>query len=48
MDEICAIKPIVAVFGATGYTSRFVLKDLLRRGVRPIAMARGTCCRGLP
>jgi short subunit dehydrogenase-like uncharacterized protein len=40
MDGICAIRPIVAVFGATGYTGRFVLKELLRRGIRPIAIAR--------
>jgi len=32
--------PLIAVFGATGYTGRFVLKELLRRGLRPIAVAR--------
>ena len=32
--------PLVAVFGATGYTGRFVLKELLRRGIRPVAIAR--------
>jgi hypothetical protein len=32
--------PLVAVFGATGYTGRFVLKELLRRGLSPVAVAR--------
>ncbi|WFU50283.1 saccharopine dehydrogenase NADP-binding domain-containing protein [Sinorhizobium terangae] len=30
----------VAVFGATGHTGRFVVAELLRRGLRPIAIAR--------
>lgn len=30
----------VAVFGATGYTGRFVVTELLRRGLTPIAIAR--------
>lgn len=30
----------VAVFGATGYTGRFVITELLRRGITPIAIAR--------
>jgi len=30
----------VAVFGATGYTGRFVVSELLRRGITPIAIAR--------
>jgi short subunit dehydrogenase-like uncharacterized protein len=30
----------VAVIGATGYTGRFVVADLLRRGITPIAIAR--------
>lgn len=30
----------VAVFGATGYTGRFVVTELLRRGIAPIAIAR--------
>ena len=32
--------PLIAVFGATGYTGRFVLKELLRRGLSPVAVAR--------
>jgi hypothetical protein len=34
MDGVRAIKPVVAVFGATGYTGRFVLRELLRRDIR--------------
>src|SRR2546428_450817 len=30
----------VAVFGATGHTARFVVSELLRRGITPIAIAR--------
>jgi Saccharopine dehydrogenase NADP binding domain len=33
-------KSVVAVFGASGYTGRFVIAELLRRGVAPIAIAR--------
>jgi uncharacterized protein YbjT (DUF2867 family) len=33
-------KSAVAVVGATGYTGRFVVADLLRRGITPIAIAR--------
>ena len=33
-------KPIVAVFGATGHTGRFVIAELLRRGITPIAITR--------
>jgi hypothetical protein len=33
-------KPFVAVFGATGHTGRFVIAELLRRGMTPIAIAR--------
>src|SRR6195256_4764997 len=40
MDGVRAIKPIVAVFGATGYTGRFVLKELLRHDIPPCAIAR--------
>jgi hypothetical protein len=32
----------VAVFGATGYTGRFVVAELLRRGIQPIAIARNS------
>jgi short subunit dehydrogenase-like uncharacterized protein len=40
MDGVRAIKPIVAVFGATGYTGRFVLRELLRRDITPVAITR--------
>ena len=30
----------MAVIGATGYTGRFVVADVLRRGITPIAIAR--------
>jgi hypothetical protein len=33
-------KPVAAVFGATGYTGRFVIAELLRREMTPIAVAR--------
>jgi NAD(P)H-binding len=33
-------KPAVAVFGAAGHTGRFVVAELLRRGITPIAIAR--------
>jgi short subunit dehydrogenase-like uncharacterized protein len=33
-------KKIVAVFGGTGYTGRFVVRELLRREIRPVAIAR--------
>jgi uncharacterized protein YbjT (DUF2867 family) len=33
-------KPAVAVFGAAGHTGRFVVAELLRRGIIPIAIAR--------
>ncbi|PTR05592.1 hypothetical protein C8R32_1182 [Nitrosospira sp. Nsp5] len=33
-------KPVVAVFGATGHTARFVIAELLRRGMTPIGIAR--------
>ena len=32
--------PLVAVFGAAGHTGRFVVAELLRRGITPIAVAR--------
>jgi uncharacterized protein YbjT (DUF2867 family) len=32
----------VAVFGAAGHTGRFVVAELLRRGIAPIAIARDT------
>ncbi len=33
-------KPAVAVFGAAGHTGRFVVVELLRSGIAPIAIAR--------
>ncbi|HEX6564687.1 MAG TPA: saccharopine dehydrogenase NADP-binding domain-containing protein [Chthoniobacterales bacterium] len=33
-------KPVVAVFGAAGHTGRFVVRELLRREIVPIAIAR--------
>jgi hypothetical protein len=35
-----ATKSTVAVFGAAGHTGRFVVAELLRRGIVPIAIAR--------
>ena len=32
--------PVVAVIGATGYTGRFVVEELVRRDVAPVAIAR--------
>ena len=38
----------VAVFGATGHTGRFVVAELLRRGLRPVAIGRnGTALAAL-
>ena len=34
--------PVVAVFGAAGHTGRFVVGELLRRGIMPIAIARNS------
>ena len=33
-------KPTVAVYGATGHRGRFVIAELLRRGITPIAIGR--------
>jgi hypothetical protein len=38
--ESSATGPLVAVFGAAGHTGRFVVAELLRRGMAPIAIAR--------
>jgi short subunit dehydrogenase-like uncharacterized protein len=38
-DEVEGVRT-VAVFGATGHTGRFVVAELLRRGLTPIAVAR--------
>ncbi|WP_018239751.1 saccharopine dehydrogenase NADP-binding domain-containing protein [Ensifer sp. BR816] len=39
-ESVMITRPAVAVFGATGHTGRFVVAELLRRGLRPIAIAR--------
>lgn len=39
-SELGSTKAVVAVFGAPGYTGRFVVAELLRRGLTPIAIAR--------
>jgi putative NADH-flavin reductase len=33
-------KRVVAVFGATGHTGRFVVAELSQRGMTPVAVAR--------
>jgi short subunit dehydrogenase-like uncharacterized protein len=40
VDRHPETKPAVAVFGAAGHTGRFVVLELLRRGIVPIAIAR--------
>jgi putative NADH-flavin reductase len=40
MQGIRTRKPMAAAFGATGYTGRFVVAELLRRNITPIAIAR--------
>jgi short subunit dehydrogenase-like uncharacterized protein len=40
MSDINENKRMVAVFGATGHTGRFVVAELVRRGILPIAIAR--------
>jgi len=42
MSEVELPKRDVAVFGALGYTGRFVVAELLRRGIKPIAIARSS------
>jgi short subunit dehydrogenase-like uncharacterized protein len=37
--------PAVAVFGAAGHTGRFVVAELLRRGMTPVAVGRGGATR---
>ncbi|WP_085026331.1 saccharopine dehydrogenase NADP-binding domain-containing protein [Ensifer aridi] len=39
-DQVAVTSRVVAVFGAAGHTGRFVVAELLRRGIRPIAIAR--------
>jgi uncharacterized protein YbjT (DUF2867 family) len=34
------VEPAVAVFGAAGHTGRFMVRELLRRGIMPVAIAR--------
>jgi short subunit dehydrogenase-like uncharacterized protein len=40
VEKLDTSKPAVAVIGATGYTGRFVVAELRRRGMTPIAIAR--------
>ena len=40
LEKTSTTKPVVAVFGGTGHTGRFVIAELLRRGMTPIAVAR--------
>ena len=40
MSDKTKTKSVVAIIGATGYTGRFVIAELLRRGMTPIAIAR--------
>jgi Saccharopine dehydrogenase NADP binding domain len=40
MDTERTSKPTVAIFGAAGHTGRFVVLELLRRGIVPITIAR--------
>jgi hypothetical protein len=40
VNHLRETKPTVAVFGAAGHTGRFVVKELLRRRIEPIAVAR--------
>jgi hypothetical protein len=40
VDTMDGSKPAVAVVGATGYSGRFIVADLLRRGITPIAISR--------
>jgi short subunit dehydrogenase-like uncharacterized protein len=46
MEELDPNKLAVAVIGATGYTGRFVVAELLRRGMTPIAIARNGAALG--
>jgi hypothetical protein len=39
-DSRWETRPVVAVFGAAGHTGRFVVAELLRRGITPIAIGR--------
>jgi short subunit dehydrogenase-like uncharacterized protein len=40
LNRLRETKPTVAVFGAAGHTGRFVVLELVRRGIVPIAIAR--------
>src|ERR1700751_2145389 len=40
MSDKTKTKSVVAIIGATGYTGRFIIAELLRRGMTPIAIAR--------
>jgi hypothetical protein len=40
LNRLHKANPVVAVFGAAGHTGRFVVIELLRRGMVPVAIAR--------
>jgi len=40
MERMTPAIPVVAVVGATGHTGRFVVAELLRREMTPVAVAR--------
>src|ERR1700736_5188151 len=40
MSDKTKTKSVVAIICATGYTGRFIIAELLRRGINPIALAR--------
>jgi len=41
-DTIFKAPPVVAVVGATGHTAHFVINELLRRKMSPVAIARNS------
>ena len=41
-DSIFKAPPVVAVVGATGHTAHFVINELLRRKMSPVAIARNS------
>jgi putative NADH-flavin reductase len=40
MSDKTKTKSVVAIIGSTGYTGHFIIAELLRRGMTPIAIAR--------
>ena len=41
-DTIFKAPPVVAVVGTTGHTAHFVINELLRRKMSPVAIARNS------